>query len=428
MQDMIKEKLDALGCTAYTLVEEESRGWEFYFIGHKLDQHRATDVHNTTVTVYRSLEDGKMLGQATGVIFPTATEEEIDKTLQDLMYQATLVKNPFYTLNDKPLPPRKEKPAVDLQAMAEAFIDLMNDLPETEEKYLNSYEIFVKEYKVRFRNSCGIDFTEVVPKATLEYVVNAKKESHEIELYRIGNSGDCDKEGLRKEIERVLNFAKDRLEAVNTPEGLEIPVLLSTGDSRGVYDYFLDKTGAAMKYMKMSDWEVGKPVADHFDGDRVTMEVVHELPYSSANFEVDQEGAYIQERCLIREGIMENSWGSRQYSCYLGLEDSSLVYNIVVSGGSRTEEEIRREDYLEVVEFSDFQVDSMGGDIAGEIRLGYLHQGGKTTIVTGGSVSGNMISAASQMDFSKETVLYDRCRIPSVTRLKGLRITGVKTE
>ncbi len=427
MQDMIKNKLDALGCTAYTLVEEQSKGWEFYFIGHKLDQHRATDVHNVSVTVYRSLDEGKMLGQATGTIFATATEEEVDKTLQDLMYQATLVKNPFYTLNDKPLPALKKKPAIDLQAMAEDFITLMNELPETEEKYLNSYEIFVKEKTVRFRNSNGIDFTETYPQATLEYVVNAKRESHEIELYRIGKSGECNKEALRKEIERVLNFAKDRLEATNTPEGLEIPVLLSTGDATQVYSYFLDKTDVAMKYMKMSDWEVGKPVADHFDGDKLTMEAVHELPSSSANFEVDDEGAYIRERVLIRDGVMENTWGPRQYSYYLGVEDNSMVYNVSVSGGSRTEEEIRKEDYLEVVEFSDFQVDSMGGDIAGEIRLGYLHQNGKTTIVTGGSVTGNMISAATQMDFSKETTVYNTYRIPSVTRLKGLRITGVKT-
>jgi hypothetical protein len=67
----------------------------------------------------------------------------------------------------------------------------------------------------------------------------------------------------------------------------------------------------------------------------------------------------------------------------------------------------------------------MGGDIAGEIRLGYLRRGGKTTIVTGGSVSGSMLEAAQSMRFSKELVQYDNYLIPAVTQLQNLRITGI---
>ena len=89
------------------------------------------------------------------------------------------------------------------------------------------------------------------------------------------------------------------------------------------------------------------------------------------------------------------------------------------------EEELRKGDYLEVVEFSDFQVDPMGGDIAGEIRLGYLHQNGEVKIVSGGSVTGQMPEAVPTMRFSKETVQYDTCVIPKVTILKGLKITGI---
>ena len=68
----------------------------------------------------------------------------------------------------------------------------------------------------------------------------------------------------------------------------------------------------------------------------------------------------------------------------------------------------------------------MGGDIAGEIRLGYLHRGGTVTIVTGGSISGSMNEAMKDMRFSKERVQYDNRLIPAVTLLKGLRVTGVE--
>ena len=92
----------------------------------------------------------------------------------------------------------------------------------------------------------------------------------------------------------------------------------------------------------------------------------------------------------------------------------------------RPEAEVRQGDYLEVVEYSAFQVDPMGGDIAGEIRLGYLHQGGEIRIVSGGSVTGQMADAIPTMTFSSETEQYDNFVIPRVTRLKNLKITGVE--
>ena len=110
---------------------------------------------------------------------------------------------------------------------------------------------------------------------------------------------------------------------------------------------------------------------------------------------------------------------------YLNAADSSIVHNFVVEGGARSEAEIRQGDYLEVVEFSSFQVDPMGGDIAGEIRLGYLHRGGQIRIVSGGSVTGQMADAIPSMEFSAETEQYDNYVIPRVTLLKNLKITGI---
>ena len=106
------------------------------------------------------------------------------------------------------------------------------------------------------------------------------------------------------------------------------------------------------------------------------------------------------------------------------LDSSFDVYNFAVSGGTESEKDLRTGDYLEVVEFSDFQVDEITGDIAGEIRLAYLHQGGKVTPVSGGSVSGSMPELAKSMRFSKESRQYNCHLIPSVTRLHDVTITG----
>ena len=110
---------------------------------------------------------------------------------------------------------------------------------------------------------------------------------------------------------------------------------------------------------------------------------------------------------------------------YLGEEESGIVRNVSVDGGSSSKEELRSGDYIEVVEFSDFQVDPMSGDIVGEIRLGYLHEGGTVKIVTGGSVSGSVSEVLPSLKFSRETKQYDTMVIPEVTRMEDMRITGV---
>ena len=96
----------------------------------------------------------------------------------------------------------------------------------------------------------------------------------------------------------------------------------------------------------------------------------------------------------------------------------------MVSGGTASAAELREGDWLEVVEFSDFHVDAVTGDIAGEIRLGYLHRDRKTVPVRGGSVSGSMSELVRGMRFSAESRQYDTLLIPSLTRLNGATVTG----
>ena len=77
-----------------------------------------------------------------------------------------------------------------------------------------------------------------------------------------------------------------------------------------------------------------------------------------------------------------------------------------------------------MVEFSDFQVDSVTGDLFGEIRLAYWHDGETVTPVTGGSLSGSMLELAGEMYFTRESAQYDNWRIPAATLLKGVTVTG----
>ena len=428
MLDTVISLLKQAGLYGWEVNDVKTRGWEFYFIRHALDQHRAKEVEHLTIKVYQLIEDGKYLGFASAELPPTADAEEAERLIRDLAYRATLVKNKPYTL--QPLRQAHAAPAaetrVDVEAISRAFLETLRDLPETESEDVNSYEIFVSEKTRRLVTSTGIDVSETFPSSMIEVVVNARSEGHEIELYRSYRSGDCDREGLKKDLLRTMRYGRDRLHTAPTPALGKADVLFTTADAVSIYEYFAHRLNPQMVYRKMSDWEIGKPIAEDVRGDSLTLTALRSLPNSASNRRYDAEGAPIADTVMLRAGVPEHFLGGRMFSAYMGLEESFLPTNLAASGGTHTEEELRRGPYLEVVEFSDFQVDSLTGDIFGEIRLAYWHDGDKVSPVSGGSLSGSMSDFVKEMYLSRETVQYNNWSVPALTLLKNVTVTGIE--
>ena len=425
MLEQIVSLLKESGVHAWELSDVQNRGWEFYFIRHALDQNRAKNVEHIQIKVYQLIEDGKFMGSASAELPPTATLEEAKKLISDLAYRATLVKNRPYSLN----PPRAGQPmldASDTAAIAEDFIRTMRALPETENEDVNSYEIFVSDKIRRFLNSEGVDITERYPDSMIEVVVNARRDGHEIELYRNFTSGSCDSEALKRDLSKAMAYGRDRLITRPTPNLEKADVLFSGSDACSIYEYFVDRCNAAMIFRKLSDWTVGQSIAEDIRGDRVNVYARRTLPNSSRNRGFDAEGAPIRDTALLEQSVPKEILGGRMFASYMGLENSFSPTNIEVSGGTKTEEELRRGPYLEAVEFSDFQVDAMTGDIFGEIRLGYWHDGDTVTPVSGGSVSGSMLDFVKDLSMSVEQAQYDSMRIPALTLLKNVTVTGAE--
>ncbi len=426
MLDNIIQILKDSGVAAWELSDIKTEGWEFYFIRHELDQNRAKSVEHITVKVYQPIEDGKFIGSASAELPPTASEEEARRLVEDLAYRATLVKNRPYTLNPVTEAHREtlHSAPIDLGKISRDFIEVMRHLPETEGEDVNSYEIFVNAKTRRFVNSEGIDVEESYPSSMLEVVVNARRDGHEIELYRNYESGTGDAEGLKKDLARTMQYGKDRLRAVPTPALGTADVLFTASDATSIYEFFADRLSAQMIYRRMSDWEIGKPIAEDIRGDKVTLTLLRELDNSSMNHAFDAEGAPIRDTVVLRESVPERFFGNRMFASYLGLENAFMPTNLLAEGGTHSEEELRQGKYLEVVEFSDFQVDAMTGDIFGEIRLAYWHDGEKTVPVSGGSLSGSMHDFIRYMRMSANSVQYDNFRIPALTLLKNVTVTG----
>jgi predicted Zn-dependent protease len=426
----IKDILEKSGADAWELTDVATEGWEFYFIRHRLDQNRIRSTRHTTVTVYKKNEDASLMGKASAEIAPTASAEEAGALVSQLLHEAGLVQDPSYDLN---APSGGEAgggkgSSADVRsevcAMAKDFIETMDDLPETATEDINSYEIFCNVNTRHFMNSNGIDVWSTSPASTIEVVANARKDGREIESYRMYHSGTCDRDALKRDLTETLAVGRDRLNAGKTPELGKCDVVFSTDAALEIYSWFAFRVSADAVYRKYSDWEPGKPVSDDLSGDRITLRALKKLDNSSRNDDFDAEGAPVRDMDLIEDGVVKAYWGSRKFSCCLGLEDSFIPGNWSAGGGKRSADEIRTGRYLEVVEFSDFQVNSVTGDIAGEIRLAYLHDGDSVSIVSGGSVSGSMNGFVKDMEFSREQRQYNNFLIPAVTRLKDVTVAG----
>ena len=436
----IQSALKELKVSTWEISDTTTDQWEFYFIKHRLDQNRAVRTRHTEVTVYRDMGEG-MLGSASIEIPQGSFPKEIKENIAGLLEEAAYAVNPQYKLHgpedQAEYSDEKGKDGISgesgaaenqisIKELAGTLIEAMNDLPETSTEYMNSYEIFARKVSRKYMNSLGLDLEETYPGATMELVVNAQDENREIELYRLPSFGSCSAEELKEYVGQLLEFGKDRLKAEPTPELGKATLLLSTEDACRVYEYFLSQMNAANVYRNLSTWEIGRSIDK--EGTFIqplTIRQMKNLEGSPENHLFDGEGGKVKERVLLEENVPRRYWGSRQYCSYLGIEDGSEVYNYQVEGGTRTSEELREEDYLEVVEFSSFEVDPLTGDIAGEIRLGYWHHQGQTDIVSGGSVSGSLPQLMEGLAVSSEEKRFGTALIPEVTMIHNITVTGI---
>ena len=425
--DMIKELLEKSGAFAWRITDTVTKGWEFYFIRHNLDQNRSKDIENIQITVYVLSDDKKSVGTASADMGPDETKEYVELTIKDLIYQASLVQDAYYELK---APAYSEIPAMedaDINKISSEFIDTMKNVEEDDEAFLNSYEIFVSSITRRIVTSTGIDVTEKYPVSLLETVVNARNRDQEIEFYNLYDSGLCLKDDIKRNVASTMKHGRNRLGAEKTPSLDKYDVVFSSDDAVRIYEFFKDALDIAYICMKYSPLEKNKPVIEGIKGDKVTLKEVKNLPGSSQNREVDAEGSPIRDEILMENGIPRAFHGSTRFSYYMGEKDTFMLSNYEVSGGTHESEELLKGPVLECVYFSDFQVDTLTGDIFGEIRLAYLHEAdGSIKPVTGGSVSGNLRMLMMDMKMSKDRTRYDNALIPTLTRLSGVTVTGAE--
>jgi predicted Zn-dependent protease len=231
---------------------------------------------------------------------------------------------------------------------------------------------------------------------------------------------------LSQEVRSELELVRDRAQAQPMPRLKSADVMLSGEPVREFLRYYLTQGAAESIYNNVSRFKVGDSLqGPHVRGDRLSIRAEPYLSGSTASRPWDGDGFPLRGISLVDDGVLRRIWGPTRFCHYLGAQPTGAPPNIVVGAGSRSLEAMRGAVRLEVAAFSDFHSDPITGDFGGEVRLGYLIEGGSRRPVTGGSISGNLKELHGEMYLSRELQQLNSFRGPRAVQLFGVSVTGV---
>ncbi|MGD8400167.1 MAG: metallopeptidase TldD-related protein [Bacillota bacterium] len=412
-------------------VEEETE--EFFLIGKELDMDRGKRVRHFLMTVYRDFEANgvRYKGSASARIHPTMNEAEIRRSVAETAYAAGLVKNPFYPLA-RPAAGNVSAPSWrDVgKPVSRGFVALAEVLfPQdgTDAAELNSTEIFLTRSATRVINSEGVDLRQRSYRGQVELITVARNAGHEVELYRDLKFAELNPETFRAKVGEMRRLAREKARAVPTPALRKHTVLLSGEPVKEFFQYYYVQTAAKSAYEGISAAKPGQSVqGETVRGDALRMELDPGLTGSVESAAFDEDGFLLEKVEIIRDGRFLRYWGNQQYCHYMEAVPTGSIKNVVIAGGERTAAVLKAGPHLELLAFSDFQMDPVTGDFGGEIRLGRYFDGVQTIPVAGGSISGNIRTVQKEMYFSRELQYENNFVGPATVKLLNVAVTGAE--
>jgi predicted Zn-dependent protease len=423
MIERIINQLGKANINVYKVNMETVESVELFFIKKALDMNRKKKVTHYKVTVYKDFEEDEETyrGSSEVDIYPTMKDEEIEKILKDGLYAAGFVKNKFYPLvkGEKALevtiPSKFSGFSLEEGAMIIQKALYKNDV--FQQGGINSSEIFLNKSTKRIVNSEGVDVSFVKFSSEIECITQWI-EDQDVELFNVFSYGDLDEQLIAESVKDAIELTKWRVRAKGAVKTGSYKVLLRKLALKEMFSYYTDKASVGAVYNKLSNFKPGEIVqGENILGDKVTITLKGSAPY-------DNDGLPLKEINLIEDGILKTYHGNTRFSHYLGIEPTGDLDEVVVKCGDKSMEEMKQEPYLELLAFSDFQMDSLTGNFAGEIRLGFYFDGENRTPVTGGSMSGNINNVQNRMFLSKEVYKDGRLTGPNMLELFNINIAG----
>ena len=420
----------------WTVRHIQTRGAQVYAVPQGIESQRIVDGERYIIDVLRNTTDqdgSPAVGSGDASLLPG---EDIEHAINQANLVAGLVANPVHGL-----PGPAEYPAVPLcdeslqNDASSAMADVMDRIRSSAAKYpnvrLTAAECFGEVRHTHLVNSRGIDAEQEATEIDIEMVLHSRKGDREAETFdemsrrRIA---DLDLESI---IETRARHTLDSLEA-EAPISWQGPVVLRNealtvfmaGDH--LNGSVIQSLGsAASKYIGISPWEVGKSVfRGEVKGDPLTVWANRGLPFGVASGRFDAEGLPAQRLELIHENELAAFAASQRYADYLHIPATGAFGNVELPPGRTPVAELLVEPYIEAVQFSWFNPDTITGDFATEIRFGYLVEQGQRKPFKGGQLIGNYMDALANVCWSSETDFFGAYLGPHTARFNELKVAG----
>ena len=424
MIDRIRKILEEEGVSVYRIVRERDERAELYFIKKELDLPRYADVTLYAVEVFCDFEeDGVKYRGSTGAnIAPGMEDEEIRRKIREAYFAAGFVKNPYYELPDAVSEERKESESdlkgKDLREVAAAFAKAAFEVPSDDNAFVNSLEIYAHHNEREIVASNGLHTAFDSDRVRGEFVTQCRQ-PEDVEQFRQFSYNSLDLDAFRKKIEEGIEDVKKRAAAKSAPKSGTCNVILRGEQVAELLSYYAIRSDAAIIFPHYSDWKEGDAVQQAEGGEALKLRLIATDPYS-------QEGIPMEDRVLIEDGVLKTVHGTNRFCRYLQKKPTGEYRKLACDNGSMAYEEMKKQGtVLECVSFSDFQTDFMAGTFGGEVRLSLLHEDGKTTPLSGGSINGRLADVQGKLIFSKERYADSAYEGPYAVLIPDVPVAGL---
>jgi predicted Zn-dependent protease len=433
--EALKKRNDLAG---WTVRHVQTREAQVYAVPLGIESQRVVNNEKYLIDVLRNTttaDGSSAVGSGDASLLPG---EDIAHAIDQAALVAGLVSNPVYGL-----PGPVEFPDVQLcdstfqKDPSNVMLDVMKRVRAVAAKQpnvrLTAAECFGEVRNTHLVNSRGIDVEQESTQIDIEFVLHSQKGDRESETFDALTRCRVADMDLEAVIEDRARYTLDSLEAT-APASWQGPVILRNealtvflaGDNLNG-SVIQTLTSAESKYAKLSPWEVGASVFHgEIKGDPLTVWANRTLPFGTASDRFDAEGLPAQRVELIRDNELIAFAASQRYADYLKIPPTGEFGNIELPAGKTPAATLLAEPYIEIVQFSWFNPDTITGDFATEIRFGYLVENGTRKPFKGGQLVGNYMDALADVHWSAETGVFGGYFGPHTARFNSMKISGME--
>ena len=411
------------GVSEYKINIDRKESYELFFVKGALETVRNTDNTDKEVTVY--VTHGEYKGHASFFVYPSTTEADLDRLIDEAVQKAKLIENPAYQL------PGGETgefaietnftayDASDLAAQIANTVFDANTLPVTS---LNAVEVFINRITETVVNSNGLHKRQQCWTAMVEAIPTATENGESVELYVQYNFNALDIDTLRREIADKLFQAKARHDARRMEVTGSPKVILNAQELMELFWNFADDLNFAAVYSHHNIFKKGDRLQSAPEGDLLGITMTASLPGCASSRAFDSDGMTLTQQRIIDGGEAVAYYGGSRFGQYLGEEPTGVLPILKLDAGTARDAEFVTGPYLEVVSMSGIQTDFCSDYVGGEFRLAYWHDGETIRPVTGVSISGKLSDVLNHIRFSANCTLCGSYCGPEKAVIEGMNI------